>query len=132
ELPDKEALEAYRKALFACRYGRPANKDLREVIMEAERRGIASRDELRAAIEYGDIRKIKCGHIRFHPPRYIAIVAYIFWIMLAIAYLYLSLLVLVSPLGIYIKVSLLVVLSLFFYGCGLLFNFTTLRSYRAA
>ncbi|MEW8185892.1 MAG: hypothetical protein AB2777_20465 [Candidatus Thiodiazotropha endolucinida] len=132
ELPDKEALEAYRRAVFACKYGRPAEKDLRDVVEEAERRGIAEREELRAVLEYGDIRKMKDGQIRFHPPRYVAFGAYVFWTLLAIANLYLALLIFASPLHIYIKILMLVVFSIFLLGCGLLFNFSTLRSYRAA
>ncbi len=72
------AQETFQACRFSCLYGRRGNARLRALVEEAQNRGIATKDELRSVVRYGDIRAIKNDDIRIHIPIFSAISAWMY------------------------------------------------------
>jgi len=115
-----EALENFGADKFACKYGRRGNARLRALIEEAQKRSIASEDEMRTLVRYGDIRAISDDEIRIRVPTYSAIGAGMFLFVTTTYFLLmLLLLVVVAPGGLLTNLPEFVLVTLLYAGWSL-------------
>ena len=90
------------------------------MVEEAQYRGIATEDEMRALVRYGDIRGCKNDKVRISTPTYSAIGAGIYLIITTSYYLLmLLLLIVVAPGGLLANLQTVVLLTLVYLGCSL-------------
>ena len=85
------ALEHFKANKFSCIYGRRSNANIRNLIEESLKKGIATQDELRAIVQYRDILENDNGTVQLNIPKYRAIGA-IAYICSSITYFFLFLL----------------------------------------
>lgn len=65
--------EKYDQARFSCIYGQPVDHKLRLFVVQLEQQHLATRDELKTAIRYRDLRLDKANRIRIKCPTISAI-----------------------------------------------------------
>ena len=116
-----EALENFRANKFACLYGRRGNARLRALVEEAQNRGVATKDELRALVRYRDIRTLKGGDIQIRIPTYSAIGASMYLFITTTYFLLVLLLLVMAPGGLLAKLPLFMLISILYAGCSLPF-----------
>ena len=113
-----DALENFRANKFACLYGRRGNARLRALIREAQNRGVATKDELRALVRYRDIRTLKGGDIQIRIPTYSAIGASMYLFITTAYFLLVLLLLVMAPGGLLAKLPSFMLISILYTGCS--------------
>lgn len=128
--PVELADEEYKSAQFSCKYGRGGDETFREFVKAAEKKKIASREELRVMVEGGDLRQKKDGAIVIKLPTIVAIVAVFHIIFCVFGFGYLSFYVFASPLTMLGKIILTVIFAAGFAVLGCISLYCAIRPYR--
>ena len=102
----EEAREQYAASKFACRFGKPGDKNFRSFVDHARNEGV-SKSELRSLIMYKDLYIEKNGQIQLRESFIGLLIGRIFVLFCLIAFTIISLLIMFSPASIIAKTLLI-------------------------
>lgn len=126
----KKAHEKLAAAEFACKFGKLRDQSFREFIKQLQQENIATCSELRALIEGGDLREKKDGDFRIKAPIFSVMSGILFILICLFAMFAFSLLIVLSPATLPIKIMLLLIFNGLFFGCAYIFDYYTINPYR--
>ena len=124
----KEAKEQYAEAQFACQFGQPEKKAYRDYIKEVEAAEI-DKSELRILVYNKDIQGIEEDKIHIRESTTSTLVGGIYMFLCVTAFLLFLAMIFFSPAILILKIFLLFISCLVFFGCGFSVYLTVVKPF---